>query len=230
MAKLVIFGCGRGADVAARYFCSDSAHQVCGFTVEKPYLSSDSFRGLPLVDFEIVQEHFPPRDFQMFIPLGFRKMNALRAQIYQGVKRKGYSCASYISSKVVTHDTLRVGENCFILENNTINHDVRIGNNVVIWSACQIGDQSIIGDHVWISSHAALAGEVVIGEYSFLGVNCTISNYVKIARKNYIGAAAFISQDTVENGVYVVEGTKCFKIESEQFLKFMESMQKQMHE
>ena len=194
MAKLIIFGCGRGADVAARYFADDSAHDVRGFAVEKQYLSSNMFRGLPLVDFDVVQEQFPPGDFQMFVPLGFQGMNNLRAQKYQEVKQKGYSCVSYVSSKIVSHDELKAGENCFILENNTINYDVQIGNNVVVWSACQIGDQSVIGDHAWISSHAALSGQVTIGEYSFLGVNCTISNYVKVARKSYIGAGTGFSR------------------------------------
>src|SRR5258706_959569 len=166
MAKLIIFGCGRGADVAARYFSSDTAHEVCGFAVEAQYLAGDSFRGLPMVKFEAVQERFPPSDFQMFIPLGFQQMNGLRARKYAEGKTKGYAFASYVSSKVVSHDALNVGENCFILENNTINYDVRIGNNVVMWSACQIGDQSVIGDHVWISSHASLAGEVTIVEVS----------------------------------------------------------------
>ena len=230
MAKLIIFGCGRGADVAARYFACDTAHEVCAFTVEKPYLARNQFRGLPLVDFDAVEHQFPPGDFQMFIPLGFQKMNHLRAQKYLSAKNKGYACASYVSSKVVSHDALRVGENCFILENNTINFDVQIGNNVVMWSACQIGDQSVIGDHVWISSHAALSGEVTVEDYSFLGVNCTVSNYVTIARQSYIGAGAFISQDTAENGVYVVEGTKRFKMASDQFLGLLESMQKRMHE
>lgn len=230
MAKLIIFGCGRGADVSARYFANDSAHEVCGFTVETQYLSSESFRGLPLVDFSVVQTRFPPEEYQMFIPLGFQKMNDLRAQKYADAKKKGYACASYVSSKVVSHDVLNVGENCFILENNTINFDVKIGNNVVIWSACQIGDQSLIGDHVWISSHATLSGEVTIGEYSFLGINCTVSNYVKVARKSYIGAGSFIAQDTAEKGVYVIEGTKRFKVDSDQFLALLESMQKRMHE
>jgi len=230
MAKLIVFGCGRGADVAARYFASDSDHEVCGFAVETKYLSGGPFRGLPLVDFDVVQEHFPPGEYQMFVPLGFQQMNGLRARKFAEVKQKGYVCASYVSSKVVSHDTLKVGENCFILENNTINYDVKIASNVVIWSACQIGDQSVIGDHVWISSHAALAGEVTVGDHSFLGVNCTISNYVRIARKTYVGAGAFIAQDTVEGGVYVVEGTKRFKVESDKFLELLESMQKRMHE
>ena len=224
--RLVIFGSGRGADVAARYFASDSDFEVAGFAVDKPYLASDRFRGLPLVDFDLVERHFPPSDFTMFVALGFQRMNRLRAEKYEAAKQKGYVCASYVSRKTATHDAISAGENCFILENNTINYDVRIGNNVVIWSACQLGDQSVIGDHAWLSSHAALAGQVTIGAYSFLGVNSTISNRVTIGRKSYIGAGALISRDTPENSVHVVESTKRFKMESEQFLSMLESFGK----
>jgi sugar O-acyltransferase (sialic acid O-acetyltransferase NeuD family) len=230
MQKVVIFGSGRGADVAARYFASDSDFEVCGFAVDKPYLASDRFRGLPLVDFDVVEKHFPPSAFRMFVALGFQQMNRLRAGKYEAAKQKGYLCASYVSSKVVTHDAIRAGENCFILENNTINHDVRIGNNVVIWSACQLGDQSLIEDHAWLSSHATLAGQVTIGAYSFLGINCTISNRVTVGRKSYIGAGALVSRDTPENSVYAVEGTKRFKMESEKFLSMLESVGKGIHE
>ncbi len=230
MTKLVIFGCGRGADVAARYFSSDSDYEVCGFAVDKPYLAANTFRGLPLVDFDLVAKHFPPGGFEMFVPLGYQKMNKLRAEKYAAAKRKGYACASYVSSKVMTHDVIKPGENCFILENNTINYDVQIGNNVVIWSACQIGDQSVIGDHAWISSHAALAGQVTIASYAFLGINCTISNHVRIGEGSYIGAGALISKDTARNSVYAVAGTNRFKLDSEQFSMLLESIQKPMHE
>ncbi|MBI4695826.1 MAG: acetyltransferase [Gammaproteobacteria bacterium] len=230
MAKVIIFGCGRGADVAARYFTNDSAHEVCGFTVEKDYLAAAAFRGLPLVDFANVESEFPPSEYLMFVPLGFQRMNQLRAEKFSAVKNKGYECASYVSSKVSTHDELRCGENCFILENNTINHDVRIGTNVVIWSACQIGDQCVIEDHAWLSSHACMAGEVTVGAYSFLGVNCTVSNFVKIGERNYVGANAFIAKDTPADAVYAVEGTKRFNMTSDKFLGLLESMQKRMHE
>lgn len=226
MAKVVIFGCGRGADVAARYLTADSSHEVVGFTVETEYLATDAFRGLPLIDFAVLERRFSPEEYALFIPLGFQAMNSLRAAKFLEGKRRGYSFISYVSSKVATHDELNVGENCFILENNSINFDVRIGNNVVIWSGCQLGDQSVIGDHVWISSHATLSGEVTIGEYSFLGVNCTISNYVKVAPRSYIGAASFIAKDTQEKGVYVVEGTKRFPIDSDKFLAFVDAAQK----
>ncbi len=31
MAKVVIFGCGKGADTAFRYLSLDSEHEICAF-------------------------------------------------------------------------------------------------------------------------------------------------------------------------------------------------------
>lgn len=228
MAKVVIFGCGRGADVAARYLSADSQHEVVAFTVDQQYMTGESFRGLPLVDFAKIEQLYPPQEHQLFAPLGFQRMNAARAEKYLEGKRKGYTFISYISSKVATHDTIQAGENCFILENNTINFDVRIGNNVVIWSTSQIGDQTIIANHAWISS-ATISGGVRIGEYCFLGVNCTVADQVTIAAGCYIGAGVLIAKDTVENGVYVVEGTKLLPVDSSKFLSMISVNKKTTH-
>ena len=217
MAKVVIFGCGRGADVAARYLAADSFHEIAGFTVEVPYLASDSFKGLPLVDFARLEQDFPPDEFQLFAPLGYQGMNALRAEKFLEGKRRGYSFISYVSSRVATHDQLNVGENCFILENNAINFDVRIGNNVVIWSGSQIGDESVIADHAWLSSHVVICGGVSVGEYSFLGANCTVIDGINVAARTYIGAATLVSKNTKEGAVHITEGSKSVGIDSRQF-------------
>ena len=217
MAKVVIFGCGRGAEVAARYLSADSEHEIVGFTVEAPYLAANSFRGVPLVDFARLEHRFPPEEFRLFAPLGYQGMNALRAEKYLEGKRRGYAFISYVSSKVATHDRLQVGENCFILENNSINFDVQIGNNVVAWSGSQIGDESVIGDHVWLSSHVVICGGVTVGERSFLGANCTVTDGIRIADRTYIGAATLVSKSTKEGAVHITEGSKPVGIDSRQF-------------
>lgn len=219
--KVIIYGAGRGADVARRYITSDTNAEICGFTVDTAFLTQDSFQGSLIVPFEQIESIYPPDEYMLFIPMGFQLMNKVREQKYLAAKAKGYKCFSYISSKVVSHDRIRCGENCFILENNTINFDVEIGNNVVIWSACQIGDLAVIEDHVWISSHAVLAGEVRVERNSFLGVNATIANHVTIGRSSYIGANALIAKDTEANSVHVVEHTKKLPIDSNTFYKMM---------
>ena len=135
MAKLVIFGAGDIARLAHYYFTRDTGHEVVAFTVDEQYRASDTFLDLPLVPFEGVAENYPPADFQMFVALSYAQMNALRAAKYHEAKSAGYSLASYVSTRCSFLTDNPVGENCFILEDNTIQPFVRIGNNVTLWRA-----------------------------------------------------------------------------------------------
>jgi len=223
VSKVVIFGCGQGADIAFRYLANDSPHEICGFAVDKAFLDKSRFHDLPVVAHETIEQAFPPNTFKLFIPLGFQKMNRLRAQKYLDAKSRGYGFVSYVSSNIFRVAPIAVGENCFILENQSINLDVRIGNNVVIWSGNQIGDRSVIEDHVWITSQVAIAGDVVVGESSFLGINSTISNNVVLAPGTFVGANALITKNTVKNGVYLVEGSKALPMDSEKFMGIVDA-------
>src|SRR5262249_6155603 len=176
MSKVVLFGTGRGADVAYRFLVRDSAHQVCGFAVDHEHLNRKIFHDLPVVAFEDVERRFPPGEFHMLILLGYQRMNELRAGKYIEAKRKGYSFINYVNSNIYRAEELHIGENCFILDNQSISLDVRIGNNVVMWSSNHIGDLTVIEDHTWVSSHVTFAGEVVVHPYCFLGIGATITN------------------------------------------------------
>jgi sugar O-acyltransferase (sialic acid O-acetyltransferase NeuD family) len=221
MAKVVIFGCGRGADTAFRYLSRDSPHEICGFTVDAEFLREESFHGLPVVEYESVGSRFPPDRFEMFVPLGFQNMNRLRAERYFDAKRRGYRFISYVNSHHYALEDPRIGENCFILDGQIFNLDVSIGDNVTIWSGNHIGDRTVVGSHVWISSHVTLAGDVTIGDYSFLGVNSCVSNRVTVAPRTFIGAQALISQDTAEGSVHVAPPPRAVPMTSERFLSML---------
>jgi sugar O-acyltransferase (sialic acid O-acetyltransferase NeuD family) len=178
----------------------------------------------PVIPFSRIEKEIPPEQSQMFVPLGFQRMNALRAEKFAQAKAKGYSLASYISSRIITWDKPKIGENCFILEGNILNYDTTIGDNVVMWSGNHVGDLSIIEDHVFVSSHVVLSGEVTIGANSFLGVNATISNHVRVGPRCYIGANTLIAQDTSPDSVYVAASTpKLQNIDSLRFLEVIKS-------
>lgn len=221
MAKVVIFGTGRGGDVAHRYMTKDSEHEVCAFTVEKEYLQSTEFKGLPVVDFAEVESQYPPEEYQLFVPLGSQDLNKLRHRKYLACKKKGYTLASYVSSTIQFGEELDVGENCFILQNNTINFDVKIGNNVMIWSANQIGDNSVIEDNCWITSHVCMAGDVTIGAFTFVGINASISNGVSVGEENFIGANALITKNTLPKEVYVTSQTPKAAFASDKFFSML---------
>lgn len=203
MARIVIFGTGDIARLAHFYFKRDSPHEVVGFTVDAAFRTSDTFEGLPLVAFESVATAFPPSDFEMFIALAYGRMNHLRAERYTQAKAAGYRLVSYVSSKCTFLSDHPVGDNCFILEDNTIQPFVRIGSNVTLWSGNHIGHDSTIEDHCFLASQIVVSGRVVIKPYCFIGVNATLHNAITIAPGTLIGAGAVITKDTVEKGVYV---------------------------
>jgi sugar O-acyltransferase (sialic acid O-acetyltransferase NeuD family) len=224
MSRIIIFGLGRGANIATRYFCDDSSHEIAAYTVDDAYADRKEFMGRPVIPFSRIEREIPPQESQMFVLLGFQEMNALRSQKFQQAKAKGYSLPGYISSRVAACEMPRFGENCFILEGNVFNYDVKIGNNVVMWSGNHVGDLSVIEDHVFVSSHVVLSGEVTIGAHSFLGVNSTISNYVRVGTGCYIGANTLITHDTAPGSVYVIKGTpKVEQIDSVRFLQLIRS-------
>lgn len=208
MAKVVIFGVSQWAELAHFYFTHDSEHEVVGFTLDRDYLDSAEFRGLPVVPFEEVEQHFPPGEHSMFVPLSFKRMNHLRAEKYQAAKDKGYALVSYVSSKASTFPGFECGDNCFIFEDNTIQPFVKVGSNIVMWSGNHIGHHSTIRDHVMITSHVVISGCCDVGEYSFFGVNATVRDETVIGHDTLVGMGCTILKDTQPYEVYKAVGTQ----------------------
>ena len=210
MSQLIIFGAGDIARLAHYYFTRDSEHEVVAFTVDQKYREADTFLDLPLVSFEEVTSSYPPGEYKMFVALSYAKMNKLREEKYRAAKEKGYELVSYVSSRCSFLTDHPVGDNCFILEDNTIQPFVRIGNNVTLWSGNHIGHDAVIHDHCFLASHIVVSGYVQIGNNCFIGVNATLRNSITIAPETLIGAGAVIMKDTVEQGVYLPERAKLF--------------------
>lgn len=139
----------------------------------------------------------------MFVAMGYSKLNAVRRAKVEAAQALGYTLASYVSSRATVLNEGRIGRNCFILEDNTIQPFVRIGDNVTLWSGNHIGHHSTIEDHVFVASHVVVSGGVTIGEASFIGVNATIRDHVTIGPRCVIGSGALILQDAEVEGVYM---------------------------
>jgi len=203
MAKVVIFGLADTAQLARFYLTHDSEHEVVAFSVTEEYLpESKEFEGLPVVAFENVQEAYSPGDYRFFAPMTARKMNKLREGVYDEIKEKGYQLISYVSSKATVFPEAEIGDNCFILEDNTIQPFTPIGNNVVLWSGNHIGHHGKIHDHVFFTSHVVLSGHCDVQPYCFLGVNATIRDFTTIAEGTLIAMGACVTKDTEPWGVY----------------------------
>lgn len=200
---MVLFGILDTAELAYYYLTHDSEHEVVAFTVSKNYLKDTQFKGLPVVPFEEIETLYPPSDYHLFAPMTAKKMNTLREKIFNEGKAKGYNFISYISSKATWFNN-DIGENCFILEDNTIQPFTKIGNNVVLWSGNHIGHHGDIKDHVFFTSHVVLSGHCLVESHCFFGVNATIRDYTTVRKGTLLAMGASLTkQETEAWGVYV---------------------------
>jgi len=217
--RLIIFGTGDIAELAHHYFSTDSDYAVAAFTVDRQYLETPQFCGLPVVAFEDLAGTYSPQDHAFFAALSYTKLNAVRRDKYLAAKAMGYGIASYVSSKASILNNGRIGENCFILEDNTVQPFVTIGNNVTLWSGNHIGHHSTIRDHTFIASHVVVSGGCDIGESCFIGVNATLRDHVKLGARCVIGAGALILSDAEPEGVYLGPETERSRVPSTRLRK-----------
>lgn len=206
--KLVIFGVGDIGQLAHYYFTHDSDYDVAAFTVDRDYIKDDMFCDLPVVPFEDIENSHPPSEYDIFVAVSYAQLNKVRRDKYLEAKKKGYTTPSYISSHATILNDGRIGENCFILEDNTIQPFVTIGDNVTLWSGNHIGHHSTIKDNVFIASHIVISGGVTIEENCFLGVNATLRDHITIGKGCIIAAGACVMNDTPPDTVWRGEFAK----------------------
>jgi sugar O-acyltransferase (sialic acid O-acetyltransferase NeuD family) len=214
MRNLVIFGTRQIAEVCSYYFEHDSDYRVVAYTVDGAFMDGSQFRGLPVVPFEDVPKHFVPDDNDMFVALGYGRMNRLRAEKFAAAKHLGYRVARYISSKAITWPDLTIGENSFVMEANVVQPFASIGADTIVWSGNHIGHHARIGDHCFLASHIVVSGNVEIGDHSFIGVNATLRDGIKIAPRCLVGAGAVLTKDTKPDEVYAAAATEASRVPS----------------
>lgn len=198
-SELVIFGSAEIARLCRYYFEHDSKYRIVAFTVDDPYVDVDTIDGLPLVPFSKVVDRYPPDRYHMHVGLSYKRLNQMREEKYNQAKSAGYTLASYVCTRSVTWPDLSIGDNCLILENQTIQPTVKIGNNVMLWSGNHIGHGTIIGDHTYIASHVVISGHCKIGSRCFFGVNATVRDFCTIGNDCFIAMDASIIRD-LESG------------------------------
>lgn len=217
--KIVIFGAGETAEIAYEYFTYDSDLEVAAFSVEASYLKESEKFGLPIVPLEEIETYCPPQEHQAFVAVSYTQLNRVRTRLYTMAKDKGYSLASYISSRAFVWRNAIIGDNCFIFENNVIQYGARIGSNVVLWSGNHIGHQSIIEDNCFVSSHVVVSGYCKIGSSSFLGVNSSIADNTEVGKDCVIGAGAVVTRNAEGGKVYTGNPAEPAKVSSLRLFK-----------
>lgn len=210
---IIVFGTGEIAALTTYYFENDSDYEIVAYIADDEYINSSTFLDKPLVPLSKAVDSYPPSTFDAHVALSYRKLNAIRKEKYLIMKDLGYSLVSYICSKSVTWPDLSIGDNCLILENQTIQPTVQIGNNVMIWSGNHLGHACSIGDHTYISSHVCISGHTKIGESNFFGVNASTKDFIKIGNRVFVAMGATVTRDIGDDEMVLAAQSTVFEAE-----------------
>ena len=210
LSDVVIFGARDTASLAHFYLRHDSPFKVVAFTTHREFLpEGQRFENCPVVPFDSLVVEYPPHQVKAFAPMTYRRMNRDRAEVYQSLKELGYQMISYVSSRASIFANSAIGDNCFILENATVQPFATIGANVVVWSGALIAHHCQIRDHVFIAPRAVVLGHCEVGEYCFLGANSTIRNHVVLKEGTFVGMGAGVTHDTDPWSVWCTPAAEC---------------------
>jgi sugar O-acyltransferase (sialic acid O-acetyltransferase NeuD family) len=212
LTPLLIFGTGNNAECAYYYLTHDvnykDRYQVVGFITENA--SVDTFSGLSVYQLNDIENVFNNGITKVIAPISGRNLNKYRERIFNALLVKGFEFISYISSKANVF-TEKIGRNCFILEDNTIQPFVEIGDNCVIWSGNHIGHHSKLGNHIFMTSHIVISGLCNIGDYCYIGVNVSIRDSCILAPNTVIGMHSGVTKNTESYKIYTGCPAKIFK-------------------
>lgn len=200
---LIIFGASTLSSLAAYSLVHDAGRKVAAFSVDAGFVGTGTHDGLPLVAFDHLTRSFAPADYDILIPLGWKKMNALRQERCAQAKSMGYSITNYVSSSASVWPGMAVGENVFIYERSILQPFVSLGENVTVRAGANLGHHSKVGSHSFIASGVVTGGNVTIGERCFIGLGAVLRDGIRIGDRCFVGAGAVVIADTEPDCVYV---------------------------
>ena len=211
MKKIFIFGVGTISDVVFQYFSDAGDYKVEGFVEYDEIINSTTKFGVPIVRLSKLEQTFPANKYEGFVAIGYKNFNFEREKVYKLLKEKNYKLCSLISKKSVIAKNVDIGENCLILENQTIQPYVQIKDNVYLWSGNHIGHHSIIYENTFVSSHVVISGNCKIGKNCFIGVNASIADGIEIKNRCTIFMSASINKNLIDETIVVSKNSEIIR-------------------
>lgn len=221
MQKVVVFGTGKIADALYQTVLVDAKPRVVieGFCVDGKYRNVDRKFGLPVVDFETIQDHYPPDQYGMIVAIGYHDLNRVREEKYKRALEMGYILPGYINSDVMLTKDAIIGRNVLVFNNVLVGPGASIGDDTVIFPGAIVSHHAKIGMHNWITSGTVIGGQTTVGDNCFLGINSSIGHNINIGNLNFIGSRTVVTKSTEDKGVYIEADTHRYRLDSERFVK-----------
>jgi sugar O-acyltransferase (sialic acid O-acetyltransferase NeuD family) len=203
---VIILGAGGHAKVLIDTLLL-TAVEIAGIVDPDREKHGTSILGIPVIGNDDVVLKKGPGAVMLVNGVGSVKQPALRKQLFDTFKARGFTFASvHHPSAVIAADVL-LAEGVQVMAGSVIQPGCVIGRNVIINTKAAVDHDCTIGDHSHVAPGVTLSGSVTVGEGAHIGAGATVLQNVHIGRSSIIGAGAVVLQDVPENVlVYGVPG------------------------
>lgn len=216
--SLIIYGNGQMALMLYHYLKLD--YDIVAFTTDEKAIKSQNLFEIPVVPFDNLESQYSPKNFFLFVAVGFLEMNSLRVERFKAIKEKGYEVISYIHPSSSLNGC-EIGENVVILENTSVHPQSSIGDCVFVGSNVNIGHDCIVESGGWINSGVGIGGSSIIGKNCFIGINSVVVNNITLSEMTYLGANSLASKTTQPGDVLISKPAELMPIKSQKFLRII---------
>jgi len=196
MKKVVIFGNTIQSKMLFYDAIGRPDFEIACFTVDKEYILNREFLGLPLVEFEKINELYPSDEYDMIAVLsGFRCMRN-KEKLYLRAKSKGYLMRNYISAKADFSPDVIMGDNNIILAQAHVGIGGVMGNNNLIRQNIYLGHDFVMGNNNFIAAGSNLGGHCKIKNTCYIGLGSTVIDNITIEEETLVGAGSVVIRNT----------------------------------
>jgi acetyltransferase-like isoleucine patch superfamily enzyme len=173
-----------------------------------------------VVPFSRVREVYPPSEYDVLVPIGFRDFNALRERKSEELKALGYALLSFVDDSVRLPRHYDIAPNCIVIDHASLNDGVAIHEGVFVSSGAMVGHDSQLRRYSWIGSGVAMAGCIDVGEYTILGLNCAVKQNLKLGHHTLVLPSTFVNAHTKPYEAVAAPAGKSLKLDSRRVMKF----------
>ena len=190
--KLIIFGNSLMSEIVYYYFknFSEYSNSEILFSCDKKFLINKSKFNCEVIDTKKLLK-LQKKDFDIFIAIGYSKLNTIREKFYKFFLKKNFNLINFIHPDAKVY-CKKIGINNFIMDNVSINPYTYIGDNNIIWSSTTIGHHNKIKSNNFFSGNTTISGNSEIMNNCFFGVNSCTKDNIKIANYCFIDAGEYV--------------------------------------
>lgn len=216
--KLIIIGLSTTAEHVYSFVRNHGLYQIAGFAVHQQYLTTPTFKGLPVYPLETLNQECDLSSTEVFVAILWDHLNRNKKNVYEYCKLRGYKMANLISPHAIIRGEI-AGDNVWVHDYVIIQNGARIESNAFIMAFTHVGPDSHVGKHVHMSARSLLGGSSRIGEQSFIGLSATVFDETIIGRKCIVGACTAVKRNMPDCSRWIGTGDYAIKQYSEDVIE-----------